>query len=102
LIAGSFETALPAFIAAHQGRSIAFMHIDCDLYSSTKYVLFALRELMTEGTVIVFDEFFNFPNWQRGGEYQAFAEFVQTAGLRYEFIGYIRHSVQMAVRIKVP
>jgi hypothetical protein len=102
LIAGYFETTLPAFIAAHKGRSIALMHVDCDLYSSTKYVLFAARELMTEGTVIVFDEFFNFPNWQRSGEFQAFAEFVQAAGLRYEFIGYIRHSVQMAVRIKVP
>jgi hypothetical protein len=102
LIAGPFETALPAFIAAHKGRSIAFMHIDCDLYSSTKFVLSAVRELMAEGTIIVFDEFFNFPNWQRSGEYQAFAEFAQAAGLRYEFIGYIRHSVQMAVRIKLP
>lgn len=102
LIAGYFEASLPAFIAGHKGRSIAFMHIDCDLYSSTKFVLFAVRELMTEGTVIVFDEFFNFPNWQRSGEYQALAEFVQATGLRYEFIGYIRHSVQMAIRIKVP
>lgn len=102
LIAGFFETTLPAFVAAHKGRSIAFMHIDCDLYSSTKYVLSAVRQLVTEGTVIVFDEFFNFPNWQSGGEYRAFAEFVQAAGLSYEFIGYIRHSVQMAVRIKAP
>jgi Macrocin-O-methyltransferase (TylF) len=102
LIAGYFETTLPPFIAAHRGRSIAFMHIDCDLYSSTKHVLFSLRDLIADGTIILFDEFFNFPNWQRGGEYQAFVEFVQAAGLHYEFIGYIRHSVQMAVRIKVP
>jgi hypothetical protein len=102
LVPGFFETTLPPFVAAHRDRKIAFMHVDCDLYSSTKTVLFSLRDLITEGTIIVFDEIFNFPNWQRTGEYKAFVEFIEASGLQYEFIGYIRHSVQMAVRIKAP
>jgi hypothetical protein len=59
-----------------------------------------LRDLIADGTIIVFDEFFNFPNWQRTGEHEAFVEFVQVFGLQYDFIGYVRHSVQMVVRIK--
>jgi hypothetical protein len=27
-------------------------------------------------------------------------EFIDVSGFQYEFIGYVRHSVQMAVRIK--
>jgi hypothetical protein len=100
LIAGYFETTLPPFVARHKGKSIAFVHIDCDLYSSTKTVLFSLRDLMNDGTIIVFDEFFNFPNWQNTGEYKAFIEFIEASEMQYDFVGYVRHSVQMAVRIK--
>jgi hypothetical protein len=39
LISGYFDSSLPPFIAASKGQQIAFMHIDCDLYSSTKCVL---------------------------------------------------------------
>ena len=99
LVVGFYETSLPPFAAANAGRRIAFLHVDCDLYSSTKTVLFTLRDMIGEGTVIVFDEYFNYPNWQNSGECKAFMEFVVAAGIRYEFIGYIRHSVQMAVRI---
>jgi hypothetical protein len=59
-----------------------------------------IGDLITDGTIIVFDEIFNFPNWQRTGEYKAFVEFIEASGLQYEFIGYIRHSVQMAIKIK--
>jgi hypothetical protein len=102
LIAGFFDASLPPFAAANKGRKIAFMHIDCDLYSSTKCVLSSLHDLIADGTIIVFDECFNFPNWQHSGEYKAFIEFIENAGLRYEFIGYIRHSVQMAIKIRMP
>ena len=39
LVAGFFEQTMPSFIAEHRGEKIAFLHIDCDLYSSTKTVL---------------------------------------------------------------
>src|SRR5205807_1325585 len=51
LIVGYFETTLAPFVARHTGGSIAFMHIDCDLYSSTKIVLFSMRDLMADGTI---------------------------------------------------
>ena len=39
---------------------IAFLHMDADIYSSTKEVLTALDEQIVTGTVITFDEFCNF------------------------------------------
>ena len=38
LIVGLFEDELPAFLARTE-EQIAFLHVDCDLYSSTKTVL---------------------------------------------------------------
>lgn len=102
LVPGFYDATLPPFAAANAGRRIAFMHVDCDLYSSTKCVLGNLRELIAAGTVIVFDEFFNFPNWRNSGECKAFMDFVRDQRLGYEFIGYIRHGVQMAVRMTEP
>ncbi len=39
-------------------QSIALLHIDCDLYSSTKEVLKTLDKYIVSGTIIVFDEWF--------------------------------------------
>jgi hypothetical protein len=47
-------------------------------------VLSLLGERIVSGTVIVFDEYLGFPNWQRG-EYRAWQQFVETRGLRYRY-----------------
>ena len=39
---GLFEDELPAFLARTE-EQIAFLHVDCDLYSSTKTVLKIFR-----------------------------------------------------------
>jgi hypothetical protein len=80
-----FEETLPGFIEKHAGP-IAFMHIDCDLYSSTRVVFDHLAERIVPGTVILFDEYFNYPGWQFG-EYKAFQELVRDRNLGYKIIG---------------
>jgi len=100
LIKGFFEDTLPQFLAAYDKKAVAFIHVDCDLYSATKTVLDRLAPLLVEGTVIVFDEYFNYPGWQQG-EHKAFAEFIDSHGrLTYGYIGYIRNGGQVAVRLK--
>ena len=39
LVAGLFENTLPPFLAAHAGRPVAFIHVDCGLYTSARTVL---------------------------------------------------------------
>ena len=97
LIKGWFDESLPKFAEQHEGQC-SFIHIDCDLYSSTKTIFRYLKNRISSGTVIVFDEFFNFPGW-KNWEYKAFAEFVADGDAKFEFLGYCRYGEQVAVRI---
>lgn len=76
LIKGWFCDTLPAFVKEHQCEKLALLHIDCDLYSSTRDVFTVLKNYIKEGTVIVFDELVNYPNYENG-ELKALEEFLQ-------------------------
>ena len=93
---GWFDVSVPTFAAAHP-EPVAFMHVDCDLYSSTRTILDGLQDQIVSGTVIQFDEYFNYPGW-REHEFKAFQEFVAARGLRYEYLGYSR-GFSVAVQI---
>jgi hypothetical protein len=94
---GWFENTLPGFLAAHPGP-VSFLHVDCDLYSSTKTVLHYLRGRIVPGTIIVFDEYFNYVGW-RNHEFKAFAEFIAETGLAFRFIGAVPTHQQVGVVI---
>lgn len=97
LIKGWFNESLPPFLREHT-KPATFLHVDCDLYSSARTVFDLFRDRIGSGTVIVFDEYFNYPGWQQG-EHKAFAEFIAATGHRYEWLGYCRYHEQAAVRI---
>lgn len=86
LIKGYFSDTLPNFIEK-KSLPVSFLHIDSDLYSSAVTILEYLNHLIVKGTVIVFDEFFNYPNWKKG-EYKAWIEFVEKQNIEFEYIGY--------------
>lgn len=92
---GWFSDTLPKWRETVSGP-IAFMHVDCDIYSSTVEIFEGLQARMQPGTVIVFDEYFNYPNWERH-EFKAWREFVERRGWTYEYLAYARQ--QVAVRI---
>jgi hypothetical protein len=56
------------------------------------------KDRIKKETVVVFDEFFNYPGWQ-DGEYKAFNEFICENKLEYKYIGYNKYSEQVAVKI---
>ena len=94
---GWFNQTLPAWLN-HQGP-VAFLHIDSDLYSSARYVLDTLTERIVPGTVIVFDEYFNFPGWEQD-EFKAWQEFVKQYQVDYEYLGFVSSHQEVAVRVK--
>lgn len=94
---GLFADTLPAFLATHEGEA-SLIHIDCDLYSSTACVFDLMSSRIGDGTVIVFDEFFNYPGWQ-DHEFRAFSEFLSRTSLEPEFVAYNRVGQQVAVRM---
>lgn len=104
LIVGLFEDTLQKFCDSIQ-KDVAFIHIDCDLYSSTFQVLDTLQKnnRIKEGTIILFDEFYNYQNFQ-DYEYKAFKDFVSKYAIKYEWIAHTESFVdwngnQAALRI---
>lgn len=97
LHAGWFDQSLPEFLKVHN-QPVAYMHIDCDLYSSTRTILDCLAEQIVPGTVIVFDEYFNYPNWQQH-EYRAMQEFSSKYNINYKYLGFYSHDSCVAIQI---
>lgn len=98
LVRGWFDECLPAFLDQHEQRC-ALVHIDCDLYSSTHYVLEQLRPRLQPGTVIVFDEYCGYDEWQ-DGEFKAWQEFVARYQLNYRYLSVNLAHTQVAVVIE--
>ena len=97
---GWFEETLPEFLDSHSGP-VAFVHVDCDLYSSTRTVLRALASRFVPGSILVFDEYFNYPNWQQH-EYRAFQEFVGEFGADYRYLAFTARDGHVAVELVKP
>jgi Macrocin-O-methyltransferase (TylF) len=75
LVIGLFAQTIPAFLAEHAG-SAALIHIDCDLYSSTKTVLDLMGPRIVAGTIIVMDEYWIVPDHEQ----RAFEEWLFVHG----------------------
>ena len=82
---GLFSDTVPPFIEANEHLAIALLHIDCDLYASTKDALDPLFKRVVPGGIILFDEIFN-PVYP--GETKAFWEVfnAQSLGNQFEFV----------------
>lgn len=94
---GWFNDTLPGFVELHK-EPIALLHMDCDLYSSAAFVLDALNRQIVPGTVIVFDEYMNYPGWQ-WDEFRAWQEFCSSNTVEYEYIGRVSRHQKVAVRV---
>lgn len=86
LIKGYFDDSLPKFLESHKGDA-DFIHLDADLYSSTKTVLTLLTPRIKNGTMIMFDEICDYPDY-RDHEIKAFAEFLTDTNFDYECVVY--------------
>jgi len=96
MVVGLFEDTLPTF-AKNLLEPVALLHIDCDLYNSTKTIFKYLEHKIIPGTVILFDEFHNYPNF-REGEHKAFKEFIEKTKYNFEFLA-ITDGEQAAIQI---
>lgn len=84
LIVGLFQDTLESFLEKNPSQA-AYIHIDCDLYSSTKYVLDQLESRIVPGTIISFDEIWNNQVYL-DSEMKAWTEFVERTNIKYKWI----------------
>lgn len=97
LVVGLFADTLPGFLDTHPGP-VDLLHLDADLYSSTATVLELVGPRLRPGSVVVFDEFFNYPGWEQH-EARAWREYVAASGRTFAWEAYTVADEQVAVRI---
>lgn len=76
---------------------ISFLHMDCDIYSSAKTVFTQCNDRIKPGTVIVFDELYNYDCYDEH-EYKALQEWCKEFNRDFEYIGR-SNSEQVAIKI---
>lgn len=74
---GWFEDTLPEYAASID--RVTFLHVDCDIYSSTATIFRHLGSKLAPGCVVVFDEYFCYPGFEMH-ERRAFSEFLDASG----------------------
>lgn len=100
LVVGWFDDTLPGFLEAHRGP-VDFLHVDGDLYSSAVTVLRLVGPRLQPGSVLLFDEFFNFPGWEEH-EFRAWQEWLTATGAAVSYEAYTTNNEQVVVRIDDP
>ena len=87
LISGWFNDTIPKFLSENKSDYISFLHIDCDIYSSTTEVFNNFYDKIKKGTVILFDELYNYPEW-KDHEFKALMEFTEKYDKKFDVIAY--------------
>jgi hypothetical protein len=99
LIRGMFQNTLSLFKSQIlKNNKISFIHIDCDIYSSTKAVFDNLGDNLYEGSIIVFDEYYNYPGFKEH-EFKAFQEFLISNSKKAKCIAFNLNFEQAAFEI---
>jgi len=86
------DTCVPETIEKYELKKAAVVWVDADLYSSTKTVLHFITDLLQDGTIIVFDDWFSFKGSPYAGEQKAFHEWMETIEGRFTLQEYQRES----------
>lgn len=94
LIVGRVDDTLAEFISLHPFK-ISFVHMDLDIYLSTKYCLDKLKPLLQSGSIVLFDEFHGYPGWKLH-EYRAFMKTLERE--EYEILDF--SELQCIIKIK--
>ena len=84
LVDGYIEDTLGLFLGKHT-QPAALIHLDVDVYSTTKYILEMLRPRLVPGTVIIFDELLHYINFE-SHEMLALYESLSQYGIEFEWL----------------
>jgi hypothetical protein len=96
LVKGRVQDTLKKFLEENNSK-VSFIHIDLDTYKSTKFVLETLKKSLVKGSIILFDELYNFSGWDVG-EYKALQEAFDEK--EYKFLAFSKNGSQVTIEIK--
>ena len=83
-------------------RNVSVAFVDCDLYASTCDVLRWLQGLLTDGSILLFDDWYSFGPNPALGQQQAFREFLesQTRFVAEPFLEFKNHGKGFILRAR--
>lgn len=87
------QTCTPETKRKHNITKAAIVMIDCDLYESTIPVLDFLTDIVQQGTIIIFDDWFRFQGSPNHGEQRACKEWLER-NPQFELIEFWRQGPQ--------
>ncbi len=91
---GWFQKTLYTFLDDFKSNAQLVLHVDCDLYSSTLFVLTSIDRHMPPGTIIIFDDFSSIQH-----EFAAWLDYRRSFNRQWEALGHTPFGVQGAVRL---
>lgn len=94
-VKGFFENTIPNFLKTYNNQ-ISFLHIDCDIYSSTKTILDCMKPYISKGTILLFDEFIGYQDFEIN-EIKAFMEFIKETKLEYKYLYSAKEQVSLKI-----
>ena len=77
-VIGKFQETLPEFLDGFEAKNRLVVHNDADLYTSTLYTLCQCHDIMTPGTIVMFDEFTSVLH-----EFRAWEDYTASYGREY-------------------
>ncbi len=95
IVNGWFEDTVPDFMEPKllwTPPKVAFVHIDCDLYSSTVTAL-KIAPLLMDKAIILFDEYWNYEGWELH-EHRALME----SNIQFDYVAFVNEEI--AIRVK--
>jgi Macrocin-O-methyltransferase (TylF) len=95
---GLFSDTVPPFLSKFklENQWTRVIHLDADLYSSSIYVLVALKDYFKKGDIIIFDEFFSITKSDH--EFRAWEDFQKIHTFKFKAIA--KTSCQIAFLIE--
>jgi hypothetical protein len=100
LIKGWFSDTLPLFVQGLDcNQPIAFLHIDSDIFSSAATAFDILGDYIQVGTILVFDEFYNYPGYENH-EFKAFQDFLIKYRYKARYLAYNIYHEQVVIAIE--
>jgi len=86
---GNIQDTLDNFLKKNT-KKINFVHIDVNTFETTKFILERIKSKLTNKCVILFDDYYNLPNWKHGEHGALVKTFSQN---EYKYIAF--HSGQI-------
>lgn len=99
-VVGNIEDTLDQFLRLNN-KKISFVHFDMDLYNPTFFALKQMHNYFVNGSILVFDDFYNLPGWENYS-FKALLDYINLHNIEFEplsTVGWIDGWASAAIRV---